>query len=168
FRRLTLNFVFSLVLVLPCLLAWRNFAQIRTTNGPLLRTYAGDLYADLPSGNSVVLSEQPSELLLLQAQLSARHYAKNALLLDASALASPAYHAFMLRHYKSRWPTDSGKGEQLNLISKLASREPLFYLHPSLGVLLELFTAEPEGTMHRLRMRGRLGTVASVSRGRLD
>src|SRR5436190_11331733 len=57
----------GLVCILPLLLVWRNFAQIRETNSPLLREFARDLYSDLPSGRSVVLSDDPVELLLLQA-----------------------------------------------------------------------------------------------------
>jgi len=217
-RSLLAKSLYSLIFLLPCLLAWRNLGQIRTTNGTLLQEYARNLYADLPPGASAVLSEQPTDLLLLHAQSSMRHYEKNALLLDAPALSSPAYHLFMARHFQSRWPSGSGQeldgssnisqrsesgpptiapaaadgrgdlaesdapnrskvaadknlrppidvrpGRILDLISTIAAREPLYYLYPGLGPVLELFRPEPEGCLHRLRFRPSMGTATTLS-----
>src|SRR5207249_674379 len=69
-RRLVPGAAIALVCALPLLLVRRNLTQITVTNGPWLRQFAGNLYTDLPAGKSVVLSEDPAELLLLRAELS--------------------------------------------------------------------------------------------------
>src|SRR5262249_15126768 len=51
-----------LAFALPVMLAAKNLPQILTTNGPWLRIFARQLYADLPPGKSVVLSDSTAEL----------------------------------------------------------------------------------------------------------
>jgi len=187
FRLFAIYPMYCLILLLPCLLASRNLPQLRLTNGPMLREYARDLYADLPSGSSAVLCEQPMDLLLLQAELIARHHDKNVLLLDAPGLAWPEYHAFIGRHLKAPWaldfgdlqegspgqrspkmaraavgrpPVEIGAGRILHLLSTLASHAPVFFLYPSFGPLFELFKGEPEGCLHRLQIRASITVEA--------
>jgi len=146
---------------LPLLLLWRNFSEIITTNGPLLRQFAMDLDTDLPLGKSVVLSDTTPELLLLHAELSADRSHKNPILLDAPSLATAQYHQFMARQLGPRWTVaapvnpDEGisPGAVLDLVSRLARQEPLVYLHPSFGTLFELFTDSPAGCTYHLSPR---------------
>ena len=168
---LVVSTAITLFCALPFLLLWRNLSQIRATNGPSLRQFAKILYADLPSSKSVVLSDDPAEFLLLRAESSAhRHDKKDPLLLDALSLSSPRYQALLARLFKSRWPIAApanlaqaiNPGQILDLISKFAAHEPVVYLHPSFGILFELFTAEPTGAVHLLAPRHLPEAPASV------
>ena len=165
----------GLVLFLTCLmplaLTWRNVGQIRLTNGRFVREFAKQLYLGLPTGDSVVLSEESWQRLLLQVELSAHHPPKDALLLDTLALFSPAYQKSMAAKFKARWPVgDSTNGFVAvdthglqDLVSDLAARSPVFYLHPSSGLFLERFTARPQGALYQLVPRAALEGFAPKS-----
>jgi len=160
----------TLVCAMPFILTWRNLSPIRKTNGPSLRQFATQLYTDLPPGKSVVLSNDPAEFLLLRAELSAHRHEKDPLLLDALSLSSGHYHALMARQFKTRGPVALPANKQqaigpekiLELISAFAALEPLVYLHPSFGILFELFAAEPSGSIHLLAPRNPLGAPAPL------
>jgi tetratricopeptide (TPR) repeat protein len=147
-----------LVCVLPALLLWRNMNQLNITNGPELREFARQMYSDLPPAKSVVLSEDAVQLLLLRGELSSHSHEKEPILINTTSLPSPAYHAFMARQSKSRWPVapptntvELVRPSRLRtLVSAFATNEPVVYLHPSSGLLMEPFTAEPHGLLHRL------------------
>ena len=159
--KLAVAAVYLLIGALPLALARRNLGQIRATNGPAVREFAAQLYADLPAGKSVVLSEDSTQLLLLRAELGARHHDKHALLLETPALVSPEYHLFMAREFKSRWPATLPTNgveavvprRMVSLVSWFAAQEPVVYLHPSSGLFFERFTDLPSGSMHRLVAR---------------
>jgi len=143
---------------LPLLLVRRNLTQITVTNGPWLRQFAGNLYTDLPAGKSVVLSEDPAELLLLRAELSGKPSEKEPLLLDAPSLSSAQYQEWTTRHFKSRWPVGSAgtsPGKVLELVCDLAAHEAVIYLHPSFGILFELLSDRPKGCISELAPRTR-------------
>jgi hypothetical protein len=159
--RLVVTCIVLLFCGLPVVLVCRNFRQIITTNGPLLRQFANDLATDLPPGKSVVLSDTTTELFLLHAELSAHRSSKNPMLLDAPSLANPQYHQFMARQFGARWTAGSSANphdgispeEVLDLISKFAAQEPLVYLHTSFGTLFELFADSPVGCIYHLSPR---------------
>src|SRR5439155_24588364 len=96
--------VLAMVCALPLALLSRNLGQILATNGPSLRRFARDLYADLPTGKSIVLSDEPAELLSLRAEIRAHNPGKDPILLDAPSLAASQYHRFIARRFASRWP----------------------------------------------------------------
>jgi len=154
-----LAFAIGLLLLL---LPWRNFSEIRATNGPAVRNLARQLYQELPAGKSVVFSEDPRQLLLLRAELAAHGSDKNPVLVDTPALAWPQYHRAMAAQHGTRWPNvlttkDVEKirpVEMLSLASQLAAPGPLYYLHPSSGIFLEEFSDAPAGLIQRLSPRG--------------
>lgn len=143
--------------VMPLLLLGKNFVELRCANSSALRDFARELVNDLPAGQSVVLSEDPRQLLLLRAELAARGR-ENVLLIETPALISPRYRQFLTRTHPARWPSASstnrnetiGPAQLLEPISKLTTGEPVVYLHPSSGFFLERFTDEPRGSIHRL------------------
>jgi len=147
-----------LLAVMPLALAWRNFGQIRFTNGPALREFARQLYADLPTGKSVGLSDDPKQLFLLQAELAARGGGKEALLLGTPELASLGYQAFMAGKFKSRWPVTVptnrlgvvGPMKLVDLFAAFVENDPVAYLHQSYGLVFERFDDQPSGFVHRL------------------
>ncbi|HZL42793.1 MAG TPA: tetratricopeptide repeat protein [Verrucomicrobiae bacterium] len=147
-----------LVVVLPAALVWRNLGQVQITNGPALHVFARQLYDDVPKGKSVVLSEDGMQLLLLQAELNAHPAENDPILLNTIFLPVPQYQKLMANRYKSRWPMPlplkdaevQGQDAVKMLVKRFAEHEPLVYLHPSAGLLVEPFRDEPNGLVHRL------------------
>ena len=148
----------ALMAAVPLALLARNLDSILTTNGPALHEFARQLYADLPPGKCVVLSEDARQLTLLRAELGNQRPDKDPILLDTLSLPLTQYHRFMAGHFKSRWPavppTNAlgvlGPLQVLDLIRGFAAREPVVYLHPSSGLLCEPFVDEPHGLVHHL------------------
>jgi tetratricopeptide (TPR) repeat protein len=144
--------------VLPVALLWENLGGIRITNGRAVRTFARELYEDLPARKSVALSEEAWGLLLLRSELAARSCNKDVILVETPSLVSSRYHEIMRERFAWRWPAvlPADRQEQirpqhlLSLVSGFAAREPVVYLHPSSGLFLESFMDEPCGTAHRL------------------
>lgn len=143
---------------LPVALVWRNLAQVRMTNSPALHQFAKELYADLPTGQSVVLSEDARPLLLLRAELAAHRREKNPLLLETTWLLAGKSQAFMANPV---WPAGLARSEKsilaaakprelVDLIAGFSEHEPVVYLHPSSGLFLEPFTDQPRGSVHYL------------------
>jgi tetratricopeptide (TPR) repeat protein len=159
--------MYFLVGVMPVALLCRNLGQIRMTNGPAVRQFAAMLAEDLPDGNSVVLSDNPRQLLLLQAELAGRHQKKYPMLLDTRSLPSLYYQMFLAAKFPRRWPallpqTDlTGAAKMTDLVSRLAISEPVVYLHPSSGLFFESFADRPNGSIHFLAPRAVENKAAS-------
>jgi tetratricopeptide (TPR) repeat protein len=163
FARLTVAAFWILLAAMPLMLVWRNLDQIRTTNGPALRQFARQLYQSLPARKSVVLSDNPTQLFLVMAELGARRHDKDALLLDTPSLAWGQYHILKAAQFKSRWPVKPPtnnlevveSGKLLQLLSRFSLQEQVVYLHPSFSLCFELFADRPSGAVHCLVARGR-------------
>src|SRR5207247_9348461 len=103
-----------------------------------------------PAGKSVVLSDEPNQLLLLRAELCAHGSEKQVLLLEAPSLASAQYQTFVAGQFKARWPAAPpadgmeavGPIAVLRLVSAFAAQAPVVYLQPSFGLLFERFRGE--------------------------
>jgi tetratricopeptide (TPR) repeat protein len=165
--KLTVGAFWLLLVAVPLALLWRNLGQIRTTNGPGVHAFARQLYQGLPPGKSVVLSDEPTQLLLVQAELCARRHDKDALPLELPSLTWGQYHIVKASQFKSRWPvTPPTNGLEvvkparvLYVLSRFSSREQIVYLHPSFSYCFEEFAARPNGAVLCLapRTRGALG-----------
>ena len=155
--------------VMPLLLLWKNLGDVRASNSSALRNFARELADDLPGGESVVLSEDPRQLLLLRAELAARSR-EGTLLIETPSLVSTRYHQFLTRTYATRWPEvlSTNQSETVgplqlrSLISQLTTREPVFYLHPSSGFFLEAFSLQPQGSIQHLVPRAGAETTVSL------
>lgn len=153
--------VCTLLVAVPLALVLRNVSQIRATNGPALREFARQFYNALPAGKSVMLSDDPTELYLLRAELGAHEQRKAALLLDTRWLGSGPYQSFMARQFKARWPAAPGtnrfeepkSANPLELLGALSTNEPLAYLHPRFDYCFERFVERPSGAIHLLLER---------------
>jgi Tetratricopeptide repeat len=147
-----------LFLTVPAALVRRNLGQIQMTNGPALEQFARWLYADLPSGRSVVLSEDTSRLLLLRAELDRQPVGKEPLLVDTLSMRWAQYQCWMAARFSSRWPVDLPTNRfsvvrparQVRVITAFAAKEPVVYLHPSSGLFVEPFIDQPNGCVHYL------------------
>jgi tetratricopeptide (TPR) repeat protein len=150
--------IWLLLLLAPCALVYRNLSQIRTTNGPLLKQYAAFLAQPLPPQRAVLLSDDPRRSLLLQAYAAQSGQGKDYLFLDTASLVFPDYHRFLKKKHPRLWDSNPPKGIThhadpfmlVQLVSRLAQTNSLYYLHPSFGYYFEVFYAEPHGLVYKL------------------
>jgi tetratricopeptide (TPR) repeat protein len=150
----------GLLVALPILLLWKNWGDLRLTNGPALRELARQLYADLPAGNTTVLSDDPRFLLLARAAQTQSSPGKNPRLVDTRMLPIADYHQRLQRENPGRWPmlpasvTNTVSAPMIvHALTHVATNEPVVYLHPSSGLFFERFEATPRGWAQLLYFR---------------
>jgi tetratricopeptide (TPR) repeat protein len=150
--------IWLLLLLAPWLLVYRNLPQIRTTNGPMLKQYAALLAQSLPPQRAVLLSDDPRRSLLLQAYAAQTGKGKAYLFLETASLVFPDYHRFLKKNHPRLWESNPPKGSLqhaepfllVQLVSRLAQTNSLYYLHPSFGYYFEFFCPEPHGLVYKL------------------
>lgn len=153
--------VICVVLVLaPAGLLYKNLVQIRVTNGPAWQQYAAAATENLPP-QAVVLSDRGDTLLLAQAWLARSGKASNVVFLETELLRIPAYHRFQKAQHPDIWPDltkemykdDFYFVDQAlrDLMSRLAAKVPVYYLHPSFGAFFEDFYQVPHGLVYELK-----------------
>jgi len=150
--------VWMFVLLAPVALICRNLPQIRAANGPMLKQYAALLAKTLPAQRAVLLSDDPRRSLLLQAYNAESGEGKDYLILDTGSLVWPDYHRFLKKTHPRLWESNPPKGlgrqaEPLllvQLVSRLAQTNSIYYLHPSFGYYFEFFYPEPHGLVYKL------------------
>ena len=150
--------VWLLLLLAPLALIYRNLPQIRTTNGPMLKRYAALLAEALPAQRTVLLTDDLRRSYLLQAYTAKRGQGKDYLFLDTAALLWPDYHRFLKKKYPRVWESNPAKeiGQRaeplmlVELVSRLARTNSIYYLHPSFGYYFEFFRLEPHGLVYKL------------------
>ncbi|HOX56315.1 MAG TPA: tetratricopeptide repeat protein [Candidatus Paceibacterota bacterium] len=153
------TFAVWLLLVLPPgILIYRNLPQIRATNGPMLKHYTAQMAEALPAKHAVLLSDDPRRLYLLHAYTALSKKDRDYLFLDTSSLVYPDYHRFLKRQYPQVWESNPPKGLAqraepfllVQLISRLAQTNSIYYLHPSFGYYFEFFYPESHGLVYKL------------------
>jgi len=150
--------IWLLLLLVPCVLIYKNLPQIRITNGPMLKYFAALLAQPLPSKRVVLLSDDSRRLLLLEAYAAQTGRGKEDLFLDSDALLkSPDYHRFLKKKHPQVWESNPPKvivrqAEPfllVQLISHLAQTNDIYYLHPSFGYYFEFFYPESHGLVNK-------------------
>jgi tetratricopeptide (TPR) repeat protein len=150
--------IWLLLLLMPCALIYRNLPQIRIANGPVFKQFAALLAQPLPPKRVVLLSDDPRRLLLLESYAAQSGRGKEDVFLDTSALALPDYHRFLKKKYPQVWesnpPTSIVQRAEpfllVQVISRLAQANDVYYLHPSFGYYFETFYPESHGLVYKL------------------
>ena len=150
--------VLLLLVAAPLGLVYRNLAQIRTTNGPMIKQTSRLLIGALPPNGAVVLSDDLRRLMLAHAAVAQTGKDKAFVFVDTGSLTYPNYHRYLKKLYPARWPVDpprTAKGfinhlAEVPLISALERSNSIFYLHPSFGTYFERFCLEPHGLTYKL------------------
>jgi tetratricopeptide (TPR) repeat protein len=146
-------------IAIPVALLYRNWPTIQASNGAILRSFAANIADQLPKGQAYLLSDEPSELILLEGHLRERGEAKDYVLVNTKSMQLPSYQKELRKHYGTRWPEIKNieqAGSRLDqtiasaLISAIGKTNPIIYLHPSFGYYFEKFYAEPNGPIYEL------------------
>jgi tetratricopeptide (TPR) repeat protein len=152
--------VCALFVLAPAGLIYKNVPQIKYANGQMLKDYADLLTEHLPA-NGVLLSDNPSSLLLAHAALARSGKASDYLFLDTRMMQNPSYYRHQTQKHPERWtqlPTeiknDSPLGDMrvLTLVKSLAEKYPVYYLQPSFGYYFEAFYPVPHGLVRELKL----------------
>ncbi len=158
-NRIVTAAVWALLFLTPAALLYRNWPQIQTTNGPMLKQYASLLANSLPTNNTVVLSDEDRRLWLMQSYTAQAGISKNYMFLHTDGLKWPEYHRYLKRKYGERWTVEVPPKDYVQQVDslyliqslgKLMASNSVYYLHPSFGYYFEHFYAEPHGLVYQL------------------
>lgn len=103
-RRALAAVIWVLLVAAPIALLYRNAGPIGRTNSGILRHWASELASSLPEKRAIVLSDEPTHLLLAEAALADRGRAREHLMVDTRSLSYQAYHRILMRESPQEWP----------------------------------------------------------------
>ena len=143
----------ALLVAIPVVLVGKNWPLIQRTNSDLLIRQARELASGLPPAGSVVLSDDPLRLSLVQAALAREGKLDRHITLDSRYLAVPKYLQYLHRRHPTRLPSPGELPAErevdpvtvVRFLGSAAQTNSLFYLHPSFGYFFEAFYLEPRG-----------------------
>ena len=150
-------------LAVPAGLIYKNSKNLWDTGTPHLKQFAEHCAAPLPPQDAIVVSDDLSSLLLLQAHLNSTPAAGRHVLVHSRSLPIPEYHRQLVKRYPQRWPDILAGEPQGDLVDDftlltnlihLSVTNQIYYLHPSFGFYFESFHARPQGLGYRLQSYG--------------
>lgn len=150
------------VAIVPLALIYKNFKIVEAQNGKLLQDYAEATAAQIPSKNTIVISDDPIQLLLLDGWLS-RSGRDQHILVQSAGLRMPSYHKQLVKRYGDRWPANAAKEDPNALLddrtvalslTAMTRSNTLVYLHPSFGAFFETMIPRPKGWVLQLEPYG--------------
>ena len=158
--------IISLVGVLPALLVVKNLPLIREFNIPVYREFAQFAAAQLPSGPTIVLSDDLLRPTLLRAILAGRTNRDDYVFLDTRALPFPEYWKAINKRYPERWPdrptgasaAESGSPQRYDaglltqIVRNLVGTRQVCYLSHGFGTFFDFIYATPAGLVYPLAL----------------
>ena len=154
--------IYAAAVGVPIALAVHSYPRIRTNNSQHLADYATHLVEKLPAQGAILMSDEPWQLMLVEAISARRGVAQDNVLVDTRASALP-YHVYqhnLARHYPGRWPDllkqyslpePIDHATLLRVIMGMARTNQIYYLNPAFNYYGEVFSFEPQGLAYALR-----------------
>jgi tetratricopeptide (TPR) repeat protein len=150
----------------------KNLPAIRAGSARHLEQYARLAVGSLPPEGAVVLSGDLARLALLQAELARQGKAERYVTVGTHALyVLPSYRAWVRQKYPGWWPelkteADTAQGKSaasatnapldgvalLQMMSRLARSNHIYYVEPGIEFLREKFYLEPHGLVHEMKL----------------
>lgn len=152
--------IWPLLVAVPVGLLYQNFPVIHVANGPAISRFAERMTDALPSKGAVILSDDPSQIILLEAAFERQHKRHENLLLETSSLSYPLYHRRLHKLYPAYGPSLLKLDNSTNVINQVAlldfmislsKKYEIYYLHPSFGYYFERFYMRPQGLVCHLK-----------------
>jgi len=145
----------------PALLVWDNFPHIHAGNGRVLEQFSQRILDGLPSKKTIVLSDDPARLYLLQAECQRRGLVNPHILIDTESFAHREYILHLLSQYPelrsvvttnlARLPMVLGNDNLVRFMYRVTQNYPVYYLHPSFGYYFEALYLKPRGLVYELK-----------------
>jgi tetratricopeptide (TPR) repeat protein len=158
-NRFSKTCVCLLLVIVPAGLIFKNFPDIRVTNGRALKQYTFLLLQNLPD-HGILLSDDARKLVLVEAALARIGKDTDYIFLDTQMLHWLGYHTYQHRQHPKDWPAEIPRNSKqpntvddailLNLMMKLSESRPVYYLHPSFGYYFEFFGERQHGLICEL------------------
>ncbi len=148
------------LVALPVVQFWKHHPLVKLAIAPTLPTLASRMAEGLPAEGAVLLSDDAYRLYLMEAHFLASGKPHNHILIQTSMLQNEAYQRWLARRYPGRWepliatPEKPGATIEMQIIGRLqalAGKQPVVYLHPSVGYYFEFFEAHPRGLLSVLK-----------------
>ncbi|HEY6228308.1 MAG TPA: tetratricopeptide repeat protein [Verrucomicrobiae bacterium] len=147
------------VVAVPVALLVKNFKPAYSQNGKLLMEFAETLGSKLPGKSAIVLSDDPTQLGIMEAWFT-RKGSDPYIWVNTRSLPFPRYHQTLVKKYGARWPS-GGASEDPRVridsvtiaaaLNSLSTSNTVYYLHPSFGYYFELFYPERHGWVSELK-----------------
>jgi tetratricopeptide (TPR) repeat protein len=142
----------------PAGLVVKNFAVVRTANGPVLRDLADALVADLPARSAVVLADDQITYGLVNYRLAVDPSSPNHAVILTPRGAVEFYRRALARRHGDEWPELREMAERqenvqlpfILLLARAAETNRAFYLHASQSVAAENTWGSPLGPIFAL------------------
>ncbi|MDQ6632043.1 MAG: tetratricopeptide repeat protein [Verrucomicrobiota bacterium] len=160
FNRIVVVLLWVALIAVPAGLIYKNLKSIRANNSPALGDFARLTAQALPTKGAVILSDDPTQLLLIEAAFSRLGKKHEHLLLNTRALPFGIYHTSLFQHYpKYR----AALGDQkfvpeiidsptlIQFLERLHTNHEIYYLQPSFGYYFERFYLRPRGLIYELK-----------------
>jgi tetratricopeptide (TPR) repeat protein len=155
-----LGFVGALAttVAVPAGLVVKNFAVVRTANGPVLRDLADALVANLPARSAVVLADDQITYGLVNYRLAVDPSSPNHAVILTPRGAVEFYRRALARRHGDEWPELREMAERqenvqlpfILLLARAAETNRAFYLHASQSVAAENTWGSPLGPIFAL------------------
>ncbi|HUS34903.1 MAG TPA: tetratricopeptide repeat protein [Verrucomicrobiae bacterium] len=148
------------VIAVPVILLVKNFKPAYSQNGKLLTQFTEAIANQLPEKPAILLSEDATELALLDAWMDRNRKPRLHILVNTRALPFPQYHRSLVKRYGDRWPAGGAKEDPniridsvaiVSALNSMSTSNTIYYLHPSFAYFFELFYTEPHGFVSELK-----------------
>lgn len=146
-------------ILVPIALAVRNFPAVQASNGKLLRDFAAFTSEQLPNGQTILISDDSFQAVLMRGFLNKAGKGADYILVDSRGLETPGYHLELSKKHGDRWPKlpfDTEPGTTLNplfvqqFVGNLVRSNRVAYLHPSFGYYFEQVYPQANGVVYPL------------------
>ncbi len=155
-NNLLAGLVYTTAVAFPSYLLYQNWPVIRSDDGSSLKQFTAATVSKISNEPSILLSEDPTPLLLLHAWFSEVQQPSAHALVNVRALQNPSYHDELTKHYPKLWPklettaAEMSQASVTRILTSLSATHPIFYLHPSFGLFFETMRPEPHGQIYRM------------------
>lgn len=160
FNRVVASLIWVALATVPAGLAVKNWSELKENNGPHLARFGERLIKDLPEKGAILMSDEPLNLLLIQAAYAKEQKANNHIMVDSRFLSSHPYHRSLNRRYPQKWPDITGlpnlphsipQRTMLQFMLKMSRSNQVFYLHPPLNIFAEAMEPRIRGLVFEMK-----------------
>jgi len=145
----------------PAVLIWQNYPHIKAGNDRALERFADQTLDGLPGKNSIILSDDPARLYLLQADYERRGESNQNIMIETESFPHREYIYYLAAQYPqlksimttnlALLPSVLGSGNLVTFMDHAPKHFPVYYLHTSFGYYFEALYLKPQGLVYEVK-----------------
>jgi predicted Zn-dependent protease len=161
FNQFIVGLACALAVAAPIALLVQNLPHISAGRHNALATYAREQIAALPTGKpTIVLSDDPSELYLVEAAFQREGIANKNIMIETGSLSHREYIGYLVSRYPElakltrsldALPRNLSSDAIIQYLYGLSKIYSIYYLNPSFGYYFEIFYLKPHGLVYELQ-----------------